>query len=152
GAVSRTLSAPPCVPSSAFARARGCTRTGMRTSSPTRRRARACGAGDIPYYTGMTLSKFGLCLAAAASVGHAQTDRWTPTRNLANALIKDSGLVSVSIAVAQHGAIVWEEAFGWADRDRKVRSTPNTMYSLASISKPFTATGLMVLVERGKID
>ena len=31
-------------------------------------------------------------------------------------------------------------------------ATPQTMYSLASISKPITATGLMTLVERGAID
>jgi CubicO group peptidase (beta-lactamase class C family) len=41
---------------------------------------------------------------------------------------------------------------GVADREKKIAATPNTMYSLASISKPVTATGLMTLVERGKID
>jgi len=33
-----------------------------------------------------------------------------------------------------------------------VKASPHTMYSLASISKPITATGLMILVERGLID
>lgn len=56
------------------------------------------------------------------------------------------------MAVAKDGQILWEEAFGWADREKMIPATPNTMYSLASISKPITATGLMTLVERGRID
>lgn len=59
---------------------------------------------------------------------------------------------SMAVAVAVEGEIVWEEGFGWADRERRIPATEHTMYSLASISKPITATGLMVLVERGLID
>ena len=66
--------------------------------------------------------------------------------------VKESGVASVSVAVAKDGKIIWEEAFGWANREKRIKATPHTMYSLASISKPITATGLMVLVERGHID
>jgi len=59
---------------------------------------------------------------------------------------------SLAIAVAQHGTIIWEEGFGYADVARKIPATTNTLYSMASISKPITATGLMKLVEQGKID
>ena len=58
---------------------------------------------------------------------------------------------SVSIAVAQHGKIIWEESFGWADIGKRAPATPNTLYSMASISKPITATGIMTLVQRGTI-
>ena len=64
----------------------------------------------------------------------------------------DSGIPSVAIAVARHGEVLWEEAYGWADRERRIPATEHTMYSQASVSKPITATGLMVLVERGKVD
>jgi CubicO group peptidase (beta-lactamase class C family) len=59
---------------------------------------------------------------------------------------------SLAIAVAQQGEIVWEEGFGWADRERRIPATAHTPYSLASVSKPITATGLMVLRERGLLD
>jgi CubicO group peptidase (beta-lactamase class C family) len=59
---------------------------------------------------------------------------------------------SLAVAVARNGKIIWEEGFGWADREKRISATEHTMYSLASISKPITATGLMVLVERGLID
>lgn len=59
---------------------------------------------------------------------------------------------SMAVAVALGGQVVWEEGFGWADRERRIPTTEHTMYSLASISKPITATGLMILVERGLVD
>ena len=64
----------------------------------------------------------------------------------------ESGVPSFAVAVAKNGEIVWEEAFGWADLQRRIPATVHTMYSLASVSKPITATGLMVLVEQGKLD
>lgn len=64
----------------------------------------------------------------------------------------DRNVPSVAVAVARDGKIIWEEAFGWADRENHIAATPHTIYSLASISKPITATGLMILRERGKID
>jgi CubicO group peptidase (beta-lactamase class C family) len=59
---------------------------------------------------------------------------------------------SLAVAVAQHGRIVWEEGFGLADVERRIPATARTLYSIASISKPLTATALMTLVERGKVD
>jgi CubicO group peptidase (beta-lactamase class C family) len=59
---------------------------------------------------------------------------------------------SIAVAVARDGKIIWEEGFGWSDAKRRRKATPHTMYSLASISKPITATGLMVLVQRGAVD
>ena len=54
--------------------------------------------------------------------------------------------------MAKNGKIIWEEAFGWADREKKIPATPDTIYALASLTKPYTATGMMELVEQRKID
>ncbi|MBD3180942.1 serine hydrolase [Candidatus Poribacteria bacterium] len=59
---------------------------------------------------------------------------------------------SAAVAVAQEGEIIWEEGFGWADSQRRIKSNEHTMYSLASISKPITATGFMILKERGLVE
>ena len=66
--------------------------------------------------------------------------------------VSEGNVPSLSIAVAKNGKVIWEEAFGWANKEKKIKATPHTMYSLASITKPFTATGLMILVKRGLID
>jgi CubicO group peptidase (beta-lactamase class C family) len=61
-------------------------------------------------------------------------------------------LPSVSVAVAAGGRVAWEEAFGWADVEARRPATPSTPYSLASISKPMTATGVLLLREEGRVD
>ena len=63
-----------------------------------------------------------------------------------------SGIPSIAIGVAREGEILWEEAFGWADRARRIPADEHTPYSLASITKSMTGTALMQLVEQGKVD
>jgi len=67
-------------------------------------------------------------------------------------LVSAGQAASMSIAVAKDGKIVWEEAFGWADVEKKFRATPRTRYRSGSIAKTITATGLMTLVEKGLVD
>jgi CubicO group peptidase (beta-lactamase class C family) len=59
---------------------------------------------------------------------------------------------SISVAVARKGEVLWEEGFGWADRENRVPATEHTMYYTASVAKTFTATALMILYERKKLD
>jgi CubicO group peptidase (beta-lactamase class C family) len=79
-------------------------------------------------------------------------DRFDSVRTLIDRTMKEHGAASLSIAAAQDGKIVWEESFGWADKQKLSPATPHSMYALASITKSLTATGLMVLVERGLVD
>jgi len=67
-------------------------------------------------------------------------------------LIERGGVPSIAVAVARDGEILWEEGFGLADRRRRKKADEHTIYSLASISKPFTATAIMVLRERGQLE
>lgn len=100
------------------------------------------------------------CLPPAASAqleprgarGRPTADRFDSVRAMIRRAIEEQGVPSVALAVAKDGRIIWEEGFGWADRERMLEAGPHTMYSLASISKPFTATGLMMLVERGAVE
>lgn len=87
-----------------------------------------------------------------APVRSQQGDRFDTVRTIIRRALGESTVPSLAVAVAKDGKIVWEQGFGWADIEKRVEATPQTMYSLASISKPITATGLMVLAERGLID
>jgi CubicO group peptidase (beta-lactamase class C family) len=92
-----------------------------------------------------------------ASLSRAQSPRdrnpqFDQAREAIRHSMEEKGIPSVAIAVARKGKIIWEEGFGWADREKMTPATADTMYSLASISKPITATGLLKLVEQGKID
>jgi CubicO group peptidase (beta-lactamase class C family) len=101
---------------------------------------------------------FFLCMlagTAAAQVPSNETipnPRFDEVRGTIIKAIADGEIPSMSVAVAQGGEIIWEEAFGWANREAMIEATPHTMYSMASISKPITTTGLMILVERGEVD
>ena len=79
-------------------------------------------------------------------------DLFNGVRELIRSQLVENALPSLTVAVARDGEILWAEGFGWADRENRIPATPHTLYSLASISKPITTTGLMVLVARGKID
>jgi CubicO group peptidase (beta-lactamase class C family) len=96
-------------------------------------------------------TRFGIAFTLAAILGLAaflRADDIAPLKAKILDVLKETGVASICVAVARDGKIVWEEAFGWADRERMIKATPNTMYSLASVSKPLTASGLMVLADR----
>ena len=82
----------------------------------------------------------------------AAADQFDAVRKFIRTELEKTQMPSIAVAVARDGKIVWEEGFGWADREKRIAATADTMYSLASISKPITSTGLMVLVQEGKID
>lgn len=57
-----------------------------------------------------------------------------------------------TVAVAIDGQIIWSEAFGFADLEAKRPAATTTRFRIGSVSKPVTAAGLMLLVERGALD
>ncbi len=58
----------------------------------------------------------------------------------------------MSAAIAQDGEVVWARGFGWADREGGVPAGPESIYHLASLTKPFASTVLLQLVEEGRLD
>ena len=82
----------------------------------------------------------------------SHSEQFDGVRDIIHAELVETVTPSLAVAVAQNGEILWEEGFGWANRERRIPADAHTVYSLASISKPITATGLMVLAERGEID
>lgn len=95
-----------------------------------------------------------VCLAGLAQLAHAAPakDRFEEVRTYIRGQMAEGNVSAVSVALSQRGKIVWEEGFGWADRENRIAADEHTRFSLASISKPMTATGLMTLVQAGKVD
>jgi CubicO group peptidase (beta-lactamase class C family) len=75
----------------------------------------------------------------------------TPVRDSIIGLIQSGRIPSVAIAVVRDGEILWEEGFGWADKERMIPASHHTVYQIASLTKPITATGALVLAERGML-
>ncbi len=55
------------------------------------------------------------------------------------------------VLAAKNGKIVYTKAFGYADIKKKIPLKTTDAFQLASVSKPITALGIMVLVDEGKI-
>ena len=60
-------------------------------------------------------------------------------------------LVGAVLLVVRRGQIVLHEAVGWKDKDRNLSMEPNTMFRMASNTKPLIATAIAQLVEEGKL-
>lgn len=60
-------------------------------------------------------------------------------------------LASVSIAIVHDREILFNQAFGYADVEKKNPATKGTIYPIGSITKVFTATMLMKLCEKGML-
>jgi D-alanyl-D-alanine carboxypeptidase len=65
--------------------------------------------------------------------------------------IANRNIAGASVAVIRQGKVAVARGYGMANIEQKVPATPHTVYLLASLSKPFTATAIMMLVEEGKI-
>ena len=55
------------------------------------------------------------------------------------------------IAIARHGKLVMFDAYGWRDKEAKVAMTTDTIFNIASMTKPMTTVGALMLYEQGKI-
>jgi CubicO group peptidase (beta-lactamase class C family) len=57
----------------------------------------------------------------------------------------------LALAVVRGGTLVKLQGYGLANLEHDVRVTPDTVFELASVTKQFTATAIMALVEDGKV-
>src|SRR5262249_53007744 len=57
----------------------------------------------------------------------------------------------LSLAVVKEGKVIKAEGYGLANVEHNVPARPETVYKIGSVSKQFIATGIMLLVQDGKI-
>jgi CubicO group peptidase (beta-lactamase class C family) len=86
---------------------------------------------------------------ASVGISHARLDRVSA---LLETEVSHKGLGAVSILVARRGTIVLHKGYGHlSGKPGSPAVEPDSVYQVASITKPVTATALMMLVERGQI-
>tara|TARA_Y100001972_G_scaffold121746_1_gene166257 strand:+ start:1337 stop:2815 length:1479 start_codon:yes stop_codon:yes gene_type:complete len=80
------------------------------------------------------------------------TDLITITKHIDNYLTQSaSNGFSGSVLVAKKGEIILSKGYGWADRENKIPNSPLTVFNIGSVTKQFTASAILKLVEQGKI-
>jgi D-alanyl-D-alanine carboxypeptidase len=65
--------------------------------------------------------------------------------------LQTDSIPGMSFMVMHKGKVVKKACYGLCNIENQVPASQETVYELASVSKPFTATALMLLVEEGKV-
>ncbi|EKE76781.1 serine hydrolase domain-containing protein [Gallaecimonas xiamenensis] len=60
-------------------------------------------------------------------------------------------LVGAVVLVARNGELIHQQAAGWADRESRRAMTTDTVFRLASVSKPIVCAAALVLVAQGRL-
>ena len=68
-----------------------------------------------------------------------------------NALVANETPPALAVTVVKDGAVIYAKAFGQADGPGAKAATPDTAFHFWSVTKLFTATAIMQLVEDGKV-
>ena len=55
------------------------------------------------------------------------------------------------LLVARDGKVVWESAVGWKDREARLPMTTDSIFRIASMTKPVVAVAALILMEEGKL-
>jgi N-acyl-D-amino-acid deacylase len=79
-------------------------------------------------------------VSAADAFDRAMHDYMTPR-----------GIPGGSLAVSRQGRLVYARGYGWADRDSRSPVRPDSLFRIASVSKPFTAVAVLKLVDEGRL-
>ncbi|MDQ3556856.1 MAG: beta-lactamase family protein [Gemmatimonadota bacterium] len=89
--------------------------------------------------------------AAAQTVRPAITTPDTLDRYIEREM-RERRIPGLALAITRNGQILGQRGYGLASVQNDVPVTPATRFALASLTKQFTAVGIMMLVEEGKID
>ena len=57
-----------------------------------------------------------------------------------------------ALAVVKNRRLVYARGYGWMDREKGISVRPDSLFRIASLSKPITAVAVLKLVEDGKLD
>ena len=63
----------------------------------------------------------------------------------------DLKIPGLSAAITKDRKIVWAKGFGYSNKEGAIQATPQTVYHLASLTKPFAATIVIQLIEENKL-
>lgn len=88
---------------------------------------------------------FGLCLLVATSVYADKVDRFIKEE------MEKRDVPGVALTVIQNGKRAKTGAYGYANLEHNVEVTRDTVFEIGSVTKQFTAAGIMLLVQDGKV-
>jgi CubicO group peptidase (beta-lactamase class C family) len=80
------------------------------------------------------------------------TDRLERITNAFQGYVDNGQLPGAVVLIVRNDKIAYFKAFGYRDRDRKVAMTTDSIFRIASMTKPIVSAAAMSLVEEGRLD
>lgn len=65
--------------------------------------------------------------------------------------MKKYNIPGLSVAIGKDDKLIYIKAFGYANISTREKVTPESLFRIASISKPFTSVAIMKLIQSGKL-
>jgi CubicO group peptidase (beta-lactamase class C family) len=107
-----------------------------------------------------------LCGGATAAILARRTDGFSTVRGqeqehdgsrtamfpIAREFMEKYQVPGLSVAIARHGKFVYEHQFGMADKEAAQQLAPNSLFRIASVTKPITSVTIFTLIEKGKLN
>jgi N-acyl-D-amino-acid deacylase len=74
-----------------------------------------------------------------------------PFDKLVSEFVSEHNLPGAAVAVTRGGKLVYARGFGYANVEKKLPVQPDSLFRIASVSKPITAVAVMMLAQQGKL-
>jgi CubicO group peptidase (beta-lactamase class C family) len=107
----------------------------------------AAAVGSVSYGDAARMAD--LPLVPPESVGFS-ADGLTAYGQALKALVDDGRLAGVSTLVSRHGKVAMFDAFGYQDLDAKKPLAKDSIFRIASMTKPIAGVAMMILWEQGR--
>jgi len=73
-------------------------------------------------------------------------------RELVRSQMQEHKVPGLSLVLVDTRRVLWAEGFGYADRERKIHASPDTVYVAGNLTQALTAALAMQMAERGEIE
>ena len=100
---------------------------------------------------GMTQRRYAISVALPLFLLAPLAARQDKTDEFITAQPREQNIPGLALAIVKNGKVIKAEGYGYADLERKIPIAPVTVLKIASVSKQFIATGIMLLVQDGKL-
>jgi CubicO group peptidase (beta-lactamase class C family) len=72
--------------------------------------------------------------------------------HIARAFMEKYEVPGLSVSITSHGKFAFEHQFGMADREQAQQLLQNSLFRIASVTKPITSVTIFTLIEKGKLN
>ncbi|MGZ3921241.1 MAG: serine hydrolase domain-containing protein [Bacteroidia bacterium] len=89
-----------------------------------------------------------ICLKAQTGIN---ITGFNGTDSLIKQFISRWKINGAAVAITKNGKLIYNKGFGYADKSKMELVQPNSLFRIASVSKPITSIAIMKMIEEGKL-